>query len=163
MPEILNEFNFEKSNRSKYPMEEWADGQIRKLYIGKDFNCSLSTLKHKLMGYAKETGRVLRSKNLEDGNIVIQFKLKERTTQVPSNLPNLVADLDEHCGQGILPALLKVSSASIKNWKAGKSNPSQDYLERLLEAIKAKERLAQIKNQPKQETAGVTLENQSPI
>ncbi len=48
MSEILADYTWDKRRRgrpTKYPWDEWMDGQIRRIVWGKDFNCKVESMR----------------------------------------------------------------------------------------------------------------------
>lgn len=75
MARILNDFEFRSTeNRQSHPWSVWADGKIRELVRGSDFNCKTTTVATQARGYAKKNGMKVRISAPKDSdNIVLQF------------------------------------------------------------------------------------------
>jgi hypothetical protein len=74
---ILKEYAFHSfgaANGEKLPISEWADGKIRELTKGEDFNCTITTIQVKLRKYAKMNGMKVRISAKKDGvAAIVQF------------------------------------------------------------------------------------------
>lgn len=68
MAEVLDSYDF-ATNASRYPWDEWMDGQIRKLVGGKDFQVKTTSLITSAKKAAAKRGKGLNVRT--DGNDVV--------------------------------------------------------------------------------------------
>jgi hypothetical protein len=76
MAEVINSFPPTKT-QSRYPWDQWLDGQIWQLAAGEDFTSKPETFRQNAAGQAQRRGGAVRSRLLEDGDrqvVVVQFQ-----------------------------------------------------------------------------------------
>ena len=63
MAEVLEDYDFPKWGPQEclYPYDEWFDGQILKISIGIDFNCTIESMRGSLFNTAKKRGIKIRT------------------------------------------------------------------------------------------------------
>ncbi len=81
--------SFGTSNGEVLPIADWADGRIRELTHGTDFNCSPITLSVKLRKFAKANGMRVRIAKATKGSpiAVIQFIKDATPATAPAAAP----------------------------------------------------------------------------
>lgn len=73
MAEILNDYNFKDVGRgSRYPYDEWFDGQIWKLTHLVDFDCQPASLRQAFYSAAKRKGMKIKVSLLSNNDVVVQ-------------------------------------------------------------------------------------------
>jgi len=82
MAKVLKDYQFHTGfghgNGEVLPISDWADGKIRELTRGEDFQCSTITLQVKLRKYAKQQGLKVRISAKRDGDsAIVQFTTPE--------------------------------------------------------------------------------------
>lgn len=79
MASVLDEWPAEAINMStRYPWEDWTNGQVWKILRGEDFNSTMDAMTHTLYRAAKRTGlrvRVHMDRQLE--YFIFQFYMNE--------------------------------------------------------------------------------------
>jgi hypothetical protein len=75
MATVLNSFEFSRGRgrKSKYPWDEWADGQIRRLVQGEDFDVKLETIIQSAYHHAKKNGVKVKVTKDSDKSVVVWF------------------------------------------------------------------------------------------
>ena len=78
MARTLKAFSWEHATRkekgeSKYPWNEWADGQVWKLTRGRDFKCQVTSMQVATSVQAKKMYLKARTRIVDQSTIVIQF------------------------------------------------------------------------------------------
>lgn len=61
-------------SQSRYPWDEWLDGQPWEVRPGEDFDSRASTFVGNARLQARRRGGKIRTRNLGDGGLVIQFQ-----------------------------------------------------------------------------------------
>jgi len=76
MARVIDTFPAPKTT-SRYPWDEWLDGQIRELVAGEDFTSKPETLRQNAALQAQKRGGRAKTRLLDDGEqkvIVLQFE-----------------------------------------------------------------------------------------
>ncbi|GIW60099.1 MAG: hypothetical protein KatS3mg087_1165 [Patescibacteria group bacterium] len=93
----LEKFEFGRTvERSKYDWDKLLSGEVLLLEKGKDFTCTASAFVMRARMVAKKKGLVLRSKRLENGDIVIQAVPRLETMKAKPTKAQVVEDDDEN-------------------------------------------------------------------
>jgi hypothetical protein len=79
MAEVLDTFNFTRSNDDGFPWDEWTNGQIWRIKRGEDFTTSVDAMRQRIRRKEKDLKAVKMVKTALAGEdaIVFQFILKE--------------------------------------------------------------------------------------
>lgn len=78
MAEILEAFTHPKSTSiyvTGHPFDEWADGRVRRLTRGADFECSPLSMQRQLRRYAAANGVAVSIRRAER-SLEVQFRLR---------------------------------------------------------------------------------------
>ena len=77
MARVLDKFDFPTFGggaKESHPWATWADGKIRQLKHGDDFNCKLQTICQQARNYGKKNGLKVRINAPKGGDVVtLQF------------------------------------------------------------------------------------------
>lgn len=66
----------------RYPWDEWLDGSVWELEVGRDFTSKVPTFRANAQIQARKRGGAIRTRLLEDGHtrrLVVQFRRPGRT------------------------------------------------------------------------------------
>lgn len=78
MAEIANDFVFVRTGRpSKYPWQEWCDGQTRILTRGVDFQCHIDSLTNHVHTWARRHGYRARTQSVDVNRVAIRMEPRD--------------------------------------------------------------------------------------
>lgn len=74
MAELTPDFTFQRSGRpTKYPWDDWSDGQTRTLTRGIDFDCQTEAFQNAVYVYARRHNLKARTQRIEVDRVAVQL------------------------------------------------------------------------------------------
>lgn len=81
MAETLTSYEFSRKRASKYPWQQWTDGQVWVATEGTDFTVTPAMFRASLYRVARQYDVVVRTSIRDDGSVVFQFAPKESDSE----------------------------------------------------------------------------------